>query len=87
MAKNRGRTKWRPTDRDLQAFVDGALDAKRRAEVRSALRRDPALREAVKRYEALRRDLHRLYDAALGEPVPEELATLLGRPPAKRRLN
>jgi anti-sigma factor RsiW len=71
----------------LQAYVDGALDARRSAEVLSALRREPALREAVKRYEAQRRNLRRLYEPALDEPAPEELAALLDTQPIKRRLN
>jgi len=87
MARKRGRVKRRPSDRDLQAYVDGALDAKRRAEVRSALQRDPVLRKAVQRYEAQRRNLRRLYDAALEEPVPEKLTAGVAAPPSKHRLH
>lgn len=77
MARKRSRTNRRPTDRDLQAYVDGELDAERRAEVAEALRRESSLRATVRRYEAQRRALHKLYDTALEEPVPESLKRLL----------
>jgi anti-sigma factor RsiW len=77
MARKRGRAKRQPTDRDLQAYVDGELDAARRVEVSEALDRDPALRATVKRYEAQRRALRRLYRPALDEPIPDELARLV----------
>jgi anti-sigma factor RsiW len=86
MARKPRREDRRPTDRDLQAYVDGALDASRRAEVRHALRYDSALRAMVRRYQAQRRALRRLFDPVLGEPMPEALKQLLLQP-AKRRLH
>ena len=86
MARKLRREDRRPTDRDLQAYVDGELDAARRAEVRDALRCDSGLRAAVRRYQAQRRTLRRLFDPILAEPLPEPLARLLLRP-AKRRLH
>ena len=86
MARKSRRENRRPTDRDLQAYVDGELDAARRAEVRNALRCDSGLRVVVKRYQAQRRALRRLFDPILREPLPEPLARLLLHP-AKRRLH
>jgi anti-sigma factor RsiW len=86
MARKLSRQRWRPTDRDLQAYVDGELDAKRRAEVRAALRSDSELRAIVRRYQAQRRALRRLFDPVLEDPLPETLEKLLLRP-AKRRLH
>ena len=81
MAKKNGRSSRRPSDLDLQAYVDGELDAERRAEIKSALRRDPALRDIVHRYEVQKRAIHRIFHGALDEPVPERLAKLIkGKP-------
>ena len=87
MARKRSWEKRRPTDRDLQAYVDGELDTERRAEVRAALQRDPTLRAIVNRYQAQRRGLRRLYDPVLNEPLPEGLEKLLRKSPPKSRLN
>lgn len=86
MARKPGRAKRRPTDRDLQAYVDGELTAARRAEVREALKNDAELRAILRRYQAQRRALRRLFDPTLTEPLPETLEALLRRPP-KRRLH
>jgi len=86
MARKSGRVKRRPTDRDLQAYVDGELPAARRAEIRDALKDDAELRATVRRYQAQRRALRRLFDPTLTEPVPEELAAML-LPTKKRRLH
>jgi anti-sigma factor RsiW len=74
------RSSKRPTDRELQAYVDGELNGKRRAEVEAALKRDPALRTVAQRYEAQKRGVQRLYDDVLNEPVPPTLAKLLKTP-------
>lgn len=85
MKKKRGRSSRRPTDRDLQAYVDGELDPARRAEVKSALRKDPALRATVHHYETQKRATHRLYDPVLSEPLSESLTKLLRKRLAKPR--
>jgi len=86
MARKHRRETRRPTDRELQAYVDGELEAARRAEVRDALKHDADLRATVKRYQAQRRALRRLFDPVLTEPMPETLEALLLRP-KKRRLH
>jgi len=65
--------KARPTDRDLQAYVDGALDQTRAAEVEAALRRDSSLRRTVHLYRMLGHIVGLLYDNVLTEPLPERL--------------
>jgi anti-sigma factor RsiW len=86
MARKPRRDIRRPTDRDLQAYVDGELDPARRLEVRDALRQDAELRAIVKRYEAQRHVLRRMFDGVLTEPFPESIEALLAQP-AKRRLH
>ena len=86
MARKPDRATRRPTDRELQAYVDGELKATRRAEVRDALRRDAELRATVRRYQAQRRALRRLFEPVLEEPMPETLQKVLLHP-AKRRLH
>jgi anti-sigma factor RsiW len=74
----------RPSDRELQAYVDGELSSKRRMEVEAALQRDPALRHIAHRYEAQKRGVQRLYDDVLSEPVPHSLTDILKVPPKPR---
>ena len=63
----------RPTDRELQAYVDGTLEGTRAAEVESALRRDAKLRHAVHLYRMLNHIVRLLYDNVMTEPLPERL--------------
>jgi anti-sigma factor RsiW len=74
----------RPTDRELQAYVDGELSDKRRGEIAAALKRDPKLRTLALRYEAQKRGVQRLYDEVLSEPVPKSLSKLLNAAPKPR---
>jgi anti-sigma factor RsiW len=74
------RSSKRPTDRELQAYVDGELSGKRRSEVEAALKRDPVLRTTAHRYEAQKRGVQRLYDDVLSEPVPPALSKMLKTP-------
>jgi anti-sigma factor RsiW len=83
MGADMAKKNCRPSDLDLQAYVDGELDAKRRAEIKSALRRDRALRDIVHRYEVQKRAIHRIFDGALDEPLPEPLAKLIKGKPRK----
>jgi anti-sigma factor RsiW len=62
-----------PTDRELQAYVDGALNETRAAEVETALRRDEKLRRAVHLCRMLNHLVRLLYDGVLTEPLPERL--------------
>jgi anti-sigma factor RsiW len=80
----RSNSKNRPTDRELQAYVDGELSDKRRTEVEIALKRDPKLRTLAHRYEAQKRGVQRLYDDVLSEPVPQSLSKLLKIPSKPR---
>lgn len=68
------------SENDLHAYVDGALDPARLAEVEAHLAAD---QEAARRVAAWRRQkegLHALFDPVLAEPVP---ARLLERPPER----
>ena len=56
-------------DDDLHALVDGEIAGGRCAEVEAALAGDPEAAAKVAFYRRLNRDLHRLYDAVLAEPV------------------
>ena len=60
-------------DEDLQAFVDGALEEGRRAEVEALLAQHPEKAEKVRVYRQLDEGLRALYDPVLEEPVPERL--------------
>jgi anti-sigma factor RsiW len=62
-----------PKDDDLQAFVDGALDEVRRAEVEGLLAQHPDKAAKVRTYEQLNEALRALYDPMLKEAVPERL--------------
>ena len=66
-----------PTDLELQAYVDGELDWRMRATVEVVLKTDSAASEAIRRYQAQRNALHRLYDNVLWEPVPAFISELV----------
>lgn len=61
------------TETELHAFIDGQLDAARRATVEDYLAANPAEAERVRAYARQNEQLHALFDAALDEPVPEAL--------------
>lgn len=58
---------------DIHAFVDGQIDAGRRAAVDAALARDAALVTRVAAYKEQNTALHSAYDSALREPIPPAL--------------
>jgi anti-sigma factor RsiW len=58
---------------DLQAYVDGLLDADRRIEVEAYLEANPADAERIQAYRRHNEMLHALYDPVLEEPVPTTL--------------
>ncbi len=66
---------------DLQAFVDDALDAARRAEIVAYLAERPEDAQRVRAYRAQNAALRTLFDPVLAEPVP---AALVARPAARR---
>lgn len=62
-------------DNDLQAYVDGRLDADRRVEVESYLDANPEVAARVAAYQQQNEMLHAVFDPVLQEPVPSELET------------
>ncbi len=68
------------SEADLQAYVDGRLDAERRALVEAWLAARPEEAERVAAYRRLSSEVRAAYQSMLTEPVPERLARL-----AKRR--
>ena len=69
-------------DTDLHAYVDGALDAARQAEVERYLAAHPDAAAKVAAYRAQNAALHARYDALLTAPIPQKLLTRrrIGRP-------
>jgi len=63
---------------ELQAWVDGRLDAARRAHVDAWLEARPEEAERLSAYRAARDQLHAQYDAVLDEPVPAALLQRAG---------
>jgi anti-sigma factor RsiW len=67
------------TETELHAFIDGQLDAARRAAVEAYLATNPAEAERMRAYERQNEQLHTLFDGTLDEPVPEALRIKPGR--------
>lgn len=63
-------------DETLMAYVDGELDDARRAEIESALGRDPELVRRVEEHRALRARLSEAFAPVLRQPVPAQLEEL-----------
>ena len=72
------------SDVDLQAFADGQLDPKRRAEVEAYIAANPEAARTVDAYRAQNAALHAAFDDVLNEPLPE---TLVRRPAANSWTN
>jgi len=62
---------------DLHAYVDGQLDASRRAEVDAYLVISPEAFSTVQALRAQNQALHSQYDAVMNEPIPLRLANIL----------
>jgi anti-sigma factor RsiW len=64
-----------PDNRDLEinALVDGELDAHTRAEVEVWLANNPRSAERARQYRQINADLHKAFDGVLDEPVPAAL--------------
>lgn len=60
-------------EEDLQAFVDGALDGRRRAEVQAQLLQHPEEAQKVRAYRQIDAGLRALYDPVLEEAIPRRL--------------
>ncbi|RJG02353.1 anti-sigma factor family protein [Noviherbaspirillum sedimenti] len=73
-------------ERDLHAYVDGQLDADRRAQVEGYLASQPPAQEQVQHWREQNRSLHRLYDGVMNEAVPMQLTTALKPQPMLRAL-
>ena len=60
-------------DETLMAYVDGELDAARRAEIAAALARDPGLARRIESQRVLRARVSDAFAPVLEQPVPEAL--------------
>lgn len=67
----------RVSDSELNALVDGELDAARQAEVEAWLADNPEAAQRVARYRAQNAGLHALYDDILNEDLPARIASAL----------
>lgn len=67
------------SEADLQAYVDGRLDAERRALVEAWLAARPEEAERVAAYRRLSSEVRAAYQSMLAEPLPERLASLASR--------
>lgn len=66
------------TREEIAAFADGQLAPEREAKVAAAVASDPALAEEVAKHRALKAMLQGHFAPIAEEPVPENLAALLG---------
>jgi anti-sigma factor RsiW len=71
---------------DLQAYVDGRLDAARRDRVERWLAERPTEAERLAAYGQIGQALHRHFDALLDEPVPDALRDSLRAAPRWKAL-
>lgn len=70
-------------DEDLQAYVDGRLDERRRAAVLQRLARDPDAAARVEQWRAQRLALRQAFGGIADEPVPARLREALQPPPRR----
>ncbi len=73
-------------ERDLHAYVDGQLDAGRRAQVEGHLASQPQAQEQVRQWRDQNQALHRLYDGVMNEAIPVQLTAALKPQPMLRTL-
>jgi hypothetical protein len=74
----------RPSADDVSAdeindFVDGAAPADARRRIAEGLLRDPDANARMRFYRQQVKEMHRLYDGVLDEPMPDRLADLVRR--------
>jgi anti-sigma factor RsiW len=67
------------TERELHAYVDGQLDATRRAEIEAHLVANSGALSHVQQLRDQIQGLHQEYDEVLNEPVPAQLSQVLRR--------
>ena len=70
----------RPTEEDLQAFIDGELDAARAADVEAAIQGDSELARQMHAYRADKARLGQIYGPLIERPLPQKwLNTIANR--------
>jgi anti-sigma factor RsiW len=74
------------SEADLQAYVDGRLDAERRALVEAWLAARPEEAERVAAYRRLSSEVRAAYRSMLGEPLPERFSRFVSRRTPLRRV-
>ena len=74
------------SEADLQAYVDGRLDAERRAVVEAWLAARPEEAERVGAYRRLSNEVRGAYQAMLAEPMPERFSRVVRRRMPLRRV-
>ena len=60
-------------DADLNAYLDGQLEAVKCQEIEQALSNDISAREKLEEYQRVNRSLHAIYDPVLTEDIPSHL--------------
>lgn len=65
------------SETDLHAYLDGQLDARRRAEVEAYLAAHPDAANTLRQLQMQRQALHDTYDPVLNEPIPLRLTNVL----------
>lgn len=73
-------------EKDLHSYVDGQLDADRRAQVEGYLASQPQAQEQVRQWREQNQALHRLYDGAMNEAIPMQLTSVLKPQPMRQAL-
>lgn len=73
-------------EKDLHAYVDGQLDAGRRAQIDAYLASQPHAQEQVRQWRHLNQALHRLYDGVMNEAIPVQLTAALKPQPMRHAL-
>ncbi len=71
----------------LHAFADQELVDQRRVDVADFVKTHPNLIIHIRDYEFINKQLHRLYDGVLSEPVPKRLVTTVKKYKRNKRGN
>jgi anti-sigma factor RsiW len=74
-------------DLELSAFIDGELDAERRAAIAARIAGDPALAERVAQYQADQARLARLFAPLADQPLPAALVRAVETSHVRHRRN
>lgn len=73
-------------EKDLHSYVDGQLDAGRRAQVEGYLASQPQAHEQVRQWREQNQALHRLYDGVMNESIPMQLTAVTKPQPMRQAL-